>query len=114
MGNGRPRNIDAETVASFGDEWSRFDQSHMSDEEALKAFEGYFSIFPWEKLPPDAEGFDMGCGSGRWARWVAPRVGLLHCVDPSDAVCVARRNLADLDNIVYHHTDFNCQYKQWP
>ncbi len=36
----------------------------------------------------------MGCGSGRWARWVAPKVGRLHCIDPSIAIDVARKNLA--------------------
>ncbi len=33
----------------------------------------------------DACGFDMGCGSGRWARLVAPRVGTLNCIDPAEA-----------------------------
>jgi SAM-dependent methyltransferase len=59
-------------------------------------------VFPWVDLPADAVGFDMGCGSGRWARWVAPRVGRLHCVDPSSAIEVARRQLAGYDNIVFH------------
>ena len=38
-------NIDPKTVASFGDEWSRFDQTGMSDTEIHKAFEEYFSVF---------------------------------------------------------------------
>lgn len=95
-------NYDSETVASFGDEWSRFDQKAMSESEAQKAFEGYFAIFPWVDLPENAEGFDMGCGSGRWARWVAPKVGRLHCIDPSDAIEVAKTNLADFGNVVLH------------
>ncbi|WP_446007813.1 hypothetical protein [Candidatus Electrothrix sp.] len=69
-------NIDPKTVASFGDEWARFDQSGMTKDEARKVFGEYFAAFPWETLPANAEGFDMGCGSGRWAYWVAPRVGL--------------------------------------
>jgi len=88
-------NIDPRTVSSFGDEWSRFDQTGMSIIEAQNAFENYFAVFPWADLRPDAEGFDMGCGSGRWARWVAPKVGRLHCIDPSIAIDVARKNLAD-------------------
>ena len=95
-------NIDAKTVASFGDEWSRFDQRAMSDHEAKKVFSEYFLIFPWNELPDMAEGFDMGCGSGRWSRWVAPKVGHLHCIDPSDAIDVARANLADFDNVTFH------------
>ena len=78
-------NIDEKTVASFGDEWSRFDQSGMNESETQKAFNEYFSVFPWSDLPANAEGFDMGCGSGRWARFVAPRVGRLNCIDPSAA-----------------------------
>lgn len=96
------KNLDPKTVASFGDEWSRFDQSGMSVIEAEKVFNEYFAVFPWESMPSAAEGFDMGCGSGRWARWVAPRVGLLHCVDPSQALIVARRNLADFENVKFH------------
>lgn len=96
------KNLDAKTVASFGDEWSRFDQTGMSSEEAQKVFQEYFAVFPWERLPPDAEGFDMGCGSGRWARWVAPRVGRLHCIDPSEAIEVARENLSGAENVEFH------------
>lgn len=95
-------NLDPKTVASFGDEWTRFDQSGMSDQEARKVFDEYFAVFPWADLPPDAEGFDMGCGSGRWARWVAPRVGKLHCIDPSEAIEVARANLAEHKNVAFH------------
>jgi len=95
-------NLDLRTVDSFGDEWSHFDQSGMSDKEARKVFGEYFAVFPWESLPPDAVGFDMGCGSGRWARWVAPLVGSLHCIDPSTAIEVARDNLAAHSNITFH------------
>jgi SAM-dependent methyltransferase len=96
------RNLDQATVNSFGDEWSRFDQSGMTESEARKVFAEYFAIFPWDRLPVGAEGFDMGCGSGRWARFVAPRVGLLHCIDPSTALDVARQALSELGNIRFH------------
>ncbi len=95
-------NTDQGTVDSFGDEWSRFDQASLPDAESLAIFQRYFSVFPWETLPAGAVGFDMGCGSGRWARWVAPRVGALHCIDPSGAIEVARRNLMGLPNVVFH------------
>jgi ubiquinone/menaquinone biosynthesis C-methylase UbiE len=96
------KNIDPKTVAGFGDEWIRFDQTGMAEDEAKALFEGYFSVFPWASLPNGARGFDLGCGSGRWARWVAPRVGMLHCIDPSDAIEVARRNLQMQPNCVLH------------
>jgi len=96
------RNIDQRTVDSFGDEWSRFDQTGMSDAEASAIFEKYFDIFPWASLPPESSGFDMGCGSGRWARLMAPRVGHLHCIDPSAALVVAQRVLKDHPNVTFH------------
>ena len=95
-------NIDKEVVEGFGDEWARFDQSALTVGELSSMFESYFHIFPWEQLPEDAVGFDLGCGSGRWAKMVAPRVGKLHLIDPSDAIEVARRNLADQANCEFH------------
>ena len=87
------KNIDNKTVESFGEEWTRFDQQGMPDGEAKTRFEEYFSVFPWDDLPMKAEGFDMGCGSGRWAEFIAPHVGLLNCIDPSKAIKVAKKKL---------------------
>ncbi|MBK9436378.1 MAG: SAM-dependent methyltransferase, partial [Chloracidobacterium sp.] len=50
-------NLDKNVVAGFGDEWSRFDQSTLSDDELHQMFDNYFSIFPWDGVPPDAVGF---------------------------------------------------------
>jgi SAM-dependent methyltransferase len=95
-------NVDKEVVEGFGDEWSRFDQSALTAEELSSMFENYFHIFPWGELPENALGFDLGCGSGRWAKRVAPRVGKLHLIDPSDAIEVAKRNLAGQANCEFH------------
>lgn len=100
----RKANIDHATVRGFGQEWSAFDQSHLAGAEYERCFAEYFAIFPFETLPPGAEGFDLGCGSGRWAASVASRVGLLHCIDPSrEALAVARRRLDGLPNVQFHH-----------
>jgi len=98
-------NIDTATVIGFGDEWERFDQSKLPEAEQKKLFDEYFAVFQWEKLPNDAVGFDLGCGSGRWAKLVAPRVGHLHCIDPSSAIEVAKRNLAENKNCSFHNSD---------
>jgi ubiquinone/menaquinone biosynthesis C-methylase UbiE len=90
------------TIEGFGDEWTRFDQSSFSEHEQTAIFESYFSLFPWHNLSADSQGFDLGCGSGRWARLVAPRVGRLHCVDPSIAIDVARKNLSKFPNCEFH------------
>ena len=91
-----------DVIEGFGDEWARFDQTGVTDKERAAMFGAYFEVFPWQALPEGAEGFDLGCGSGRWADLVAPRVGTLHCVDPSNAIDVARRNLAAHCNVVFH------------
>jgi len=99
---GGPSNIDPKTVEGFGEEWSAFDQLALDEDEHRELFEGYFALFPFEELA-NAEGFDLGCGSGRWAVLVAPRVGKLHCIDPSaKALDVTRRRLASLDNVAFH------------
>jgi SAM-dependent methyltransferase len=92
-------NLDDKTVAGFGEEWSQFDQSKLSRTELHEQFTRYFRIFPWDSLPQDAVGFDMGCGSGRWAKLVAPRVGRLYCIDASNkALETARKNLQQFNN----------------
>ena len=97
------RNLDVATVEGFGDEWRRFDQSELPEDELRSTFEQYFAVFPWQDLPEGAVGFDLGCGSGRWARLVAPRVGTLHCVDASaEALDVARTTLAAEPNCEFH------------
>jgi len=92
-------NLDRRTVASFGKEWTRFDRGAATEAELRGLFERYFAIFPWQALPAGASGFDLGCGTGRWAKLVAPRVGRLHCFDASEeALAVARKTLSGFSN----------------
>jgi SAM-dependent methyltransferase len=98
-------NVDEAVTAGFGHEWSTFQQGEhelsASDREAV--FGSYFRIFPWEILPPDPVGIDVGCGSGRWSVMVAPRVGHLHLLDASpDALAVAKNNLSQVANTTFH------------
>jgi ubiquinone/menaquinone biosynthesis C-methylase UbiE len=100
-----PPNLDRATVDDFGREWQRFDQSRASSAEVRRMFGEYFAIFPWDDLPSDVVGFDAGCGSGRWAALVAPRIGRLYCIDASaDALAVAQKRLAGLTNVTFHAT----------
>jgi ubiquinone/menaquinone biosynthesis C-methylase UbiE len=97
-------NIDVRTVEGFGEEWSAYNQEALDPTEQRRLFDQYFSPFPFDQLPPAAEGFDLGCGTGRWAMLVAPRVGRLHCIDPAEkALAVAQRRLAALPNVSFHH-----------
>jgi ubiquinone/menaquinone biosynthesis C-methylase UbiE len=104
--NHTTRNVDPDVAAGFGHEWSTFRQNETefssADREAI--FRSYFHIFPWNELPPDPVGIDIGCGSGRWSVTVAPKVGHLHLLDASDdALAVARDNLAGATNVSFHH-----------
>jgi ubiquinone/menaquinone biosynthesis C-methylase UbiE len=100
------RNADPTVTTGFGREWSTFTQSDQSLERAERErlFAEYFRIFPWSELPANAEGLDAGCGSGRWAFLVAPRVGRLHVLDAShEALEVAKANLAGQGNVAFHY-----------
>lgn len=98
------KNIDQKTVDGFGEEWSHFSQEQLQTKELQEQFLRYFKIFPWQILPPKPVGFDLGCGSGRWAKKVAPQVGHLYCVDASiKALKVAQKNLSNFSNITFYH-----------
>lgn len=100
--SGNNENKDIQVIKAFGEEWSRFDQEELKLLERLKIFNDYFSIFPWDNLPKEAKVADIGCGSGRWAAVVAPRVARLICVDASSAALnVAKHNLKDYQNVEF-------------
>ena len=95
------KNQDKNTVDGFGDEWSRFDQSDLPQAEQQLLFDEYFSVFPWKNISKESTGFDLGCGTGRWAKSVAPKVKKLICIDPSSALDIAKKNLSNFDNCVF-------------
>lgn len=97
-------NVDAVTVDAFGDEWETFSQQALTADERERIYTDYFSIFPWECLPPDGGvGADVGCGSGRWAVLTAGRAAHLHLVDASDrALSVARSQMSSISNASFH------------
>ena len=94
------KNLDKKTVQSFGEEWNKFDQSNIKS-ESYRLFKKYFSIFPMNKISKSSVGFDMGCGSGRFAQFIAPKVKLLNCIDPSDAIYVAKKKMKNYKNVKY-------------
>ncbi|MGZ3420721.1 MAG: class I SAM-dependent methyltransferase [Polyangiales bacterium] len=102
--NAPETNADRATVEGFGAEWKRFDYAGRSEKELADAFDEYFSLVDWSTIPSNARAFDVGCGTGRWARFVSERVGELHCIDASEeALAVAREKLRDRPNVRTHH-----------
>jgi SAM-dependent methyltransferase len=97
------RDVDRRVVADFGREWRAFDQSDVPDDELRRQFESDFAVFPWADLSSGAVGVDAGCGSGRWARLAAARVGHLHCIDASvEAIAVAGRAVPNVPIYTLH------------
>ena len=90
-------NLDAKTVASFGDEWQKFDSFDEADLE--NAGNEYFDIVTDEMLNSTSIVLDAGCGSGRWTGFIANRAGHIDAVDPSDAVFAASRLLHSKNNV---------------
>lgn len=76
--------------ATFGAEWQAFDQVLP---EHRDEFAQYFDLVDLSELGGKLVA-DLGCGAGRYASLIAPHVGDLVVVDFSEAVFVARRNLA--------------------
>lgn len=89
-------------VESFGDQWNDFDQLDVDDAVHRRDFDAYFKPFRWDLVNDKSVGFDMGCGTGRWAKYLAPRVGQLNCIEPSSALNVARKMLANQPNVTFH------------
>ena len=106
------KNIDKKVVDDFGEEWNQYSQNTssktISDNDLESAWNQYFNIFPFDDLKEDAQGFDMGCGSGRWAQFVADKVHKLNCIDPSEkALNVAKKNLSKFTNISFYNASVN-------
>ena len=102
-------NTDGAIIEHFGKQWETFDGEQRPLEEQLLEFNGYFSIFPWDKLPENAVGFDAGCGNGRWAKFVLQnkKVGLLNCIDPSGALEVAKKKLSNFKNVRFFRSSID-------
>lgn len=92
-------------INDFGLEWQKFSSFDPKDKKLEKIFNDYFKIFPKEYLNKDKIGFDLGCGTGRWALFVAPKVKKLFCIEPSEAIEVARNNLSIYNNCKFEKAD---------
>ncbi len=88
---------DNQTIDSFGDEWQRFHE--FEAEELERIGREYFDIVDTTMLNKDSVVLDIGCGSGRWSKYVSSRAGFVEAIDPSEAVLVAVDLLKETDNV---------------
>ena len=96
------KNTSKKIIDDFSDEWKKFDQSKLDNNELKSIFEDYFNIFPFHLINKKSEGFDLGCGTGRWAKMIAPKVYKLNLIEPSDSILIAEKNLQDYNNITFY------------
>jgi len=91
------KNIDPKVVNEFGDEWLKF---HEHDDDLVKkGGEEYFDILTNEMINSKTYALDVGCGTGRWTKFLAPKVGFIEAVDPSEAIFAADKLLDKIENI---------------
>jgi len=95
--NTSSHNLDPNTVRQFSDEWTKFD--HFTEQELSVIGNQYFDIVTEKMLNGSSVVLDVGCGMGRWSRFLANRVEFIEAVDPSAAVVPAATFNADKKNI---------------
>lgn len=93
-------------IDDFGIEWEKFNQINLDDRELDEIFNDYFDIFPWDKINKKSIGVDFGCGTGRWAKLIAPKCSKLTLLDGSlKSINVAKKMLKKFNNINYVVSD---------
>ncbi len=96
------KNIDQETVDSFGDEWTKF--GNFSDKEISRTGDLYFDIVDIKQLEGKTV-LDVGCGTGRWMKYIAPHCASVDGVEPSKAIFTAAKLLKDIPNCRLSQSD---------
>ena len=69
-------------------------------------FYEHFVVFPWDGLPSDAKGFELGCGTGLWTQLIAQRVGHIVGLDHRAEELDQARSYCDLTNVNFIESDF--------
>ncbi len=92
------KNIDQDTVDSFGEEWAKFHDFDLSEIQAIAEGE-YFDIVTDEILDKESIALDIGCGSGRWTYYVSQRAKHVYSIDPSQAILAADHLLKGVENV---------------
>ena len=93
--------LEDEVINDFGNEWTLYDQDFIKINEKKEIFDDYFYNFPFKLINKDSVGFDIGCGTGRWAFFFASKVKKIYCIEPSNAINVAKSNLSKFNNVVF-------------
>jgi SAM-dependent methyltransferase len=91
------KNLDKKTVESFGEEWNSF--HGFTDKDIQSLGDQYFDIVPGEILGKDSLVIDIGCGSGRFIKYLKGQYGRIIGVDPSSAIFAADELIGEDDKV---------------
>jgi SAM-dependent methyltransferase len=91
---------------TFGEEWKTYNAILP---EHRKEFQEYFDLVDLKSLA-QSRVCDLGCGMGRWSYYMKDNCKEIVLVDFSDAIFMARKNLAQASNALF----FMCDLKQLP
>lgn len=109
------------TIEGFGDEWLRFDQSHLSNHEFSVIYDSYFSVLPKGCIDSSSLVADIGAGSGRFALINAPKCNKIVAFEPSNAATLCQEKLKQFPNAtvisstideipIHFHSNFDLVY----
>jgi ubiquinone/menaquinone biosynthesis C-methylase UbiE len=90
-------NIDHSVVSSFGEEWEKFHE--FDDNEIQRLGDMYFDILDDNIINKNTYGIDIGCGTGRWTKYLIDKIGFLEAIDPSNAIFTADKLLENKKNV---------------
>lgn len=91
------KNIDKKVVYEFGEEWLKFND--FTDKLIKEAAEEYFDIIDETIVNKETYALDIGCGTGRWTKYLSSKAGFIEAVDPSNAIFAADKLLREVENV---------------
>ncbi len=84
-------------VKDFGEEWIKF--KNYSSEEIQSWAIDYFDILNESIINKSTYALDIGCGTGRWTKYLSAKIGFIEAIDPSNAIFAADYLLNDIQNV---------------
>lgn len=89
--------MDPKTIASFGEEWNSFHR--FSEVDVMSLGDKYFDIVTVDMLNRDSVVIDIGCGSGRFIKYLKGKCKKITGVDPSSAIFAADSLIGADENV---------------